>query len=72
MKTIDDKQIKEILEEAVEDLQDAEDLARRRGGFNIVLYHCCQAAEKFWWQWLWLLVARLINVGPSTHLRSHQ
>ena len=60
MKTIDDKQIKEILEEAVEDLQDAEDLARRRGGFNIVLYHCCQAAEKF-------LVAVAVAAGRQTN-----
>jgi hypothetical protein len=47
MKTVDDAAVKEQLQEAFEDLEDARDLARRAGGRGMGLYHACQAAEKY-------------------------
>lgn len=47
MKTVDDAAVKDQLQEAFEDLEDARDLARRAGGRGMGLYHACQAAEKY-------------------------
>lgn len=47
MRTAEDARVNEALEEAGEDLFDAEALARRPGGSSMSLYHCAQAAEKY-------------------------
>lgn len=47
MRSADDARVNEVLEEAGEDLLDAETLARRAGGASMSLYHCAQAAEKY-------------------------
>ena len=47
MRTAEDARVNEALEEAGEDLYDAEALARRPGGSSMSLYHCAQAAEKY-------------------------
>ena len=47
MKTLDDADVKDHLEDAEEDLFDATALARRPGGASMAMYHSAQAAEKF-------------------------
>ncbi len=47
MKTMDDADVKEFLEEAEEDLADAGSLVRRPGGAPMAMYHAAQAAEKY-------------------------
>lgn len=47
MKTMDDANVKDHLEDAEEDLADATTLARRPGGASMAQYHAAQAAEKF-------------------------
>jgi len=43
----DDPVVTELLEEAEEDLQDAQDLGRRAGSASMALYQAAQGAEKF-------------------------
>ncbi len=47
MRTAEDAAVNEALEEAGEDLIDAEALARRAGGTSMSLYHAAQAAGKY-------------------------
>lgn len=43
----DDPAVSEMLEEAEDDLRDAEDLGRRPGSLSMALYQASQSAEKF-------------------------
>jgi HEPN domain-containing protein len=47
MKTIDDADVKDFVNDAEEDLWDATALARRPAGSTMAMYHAAQAAEKF-------------------------
>jgi len=47
MKTVQDPEVEGLLEEAGDDLYDAETLARRPGGAAMAQYHAAQAAEKY-------------------------
>jgi hypothetical protein len=66
MRTAEDAAVNEALEEAGEDLLDAETLARRAGGTSMALYHSAQAAEKYLAA---LAVAAERTVNPMWDLR---
>lgn len=66
MRTAKDAAVNEALEEAGEDLLDAETLARRAGGASMSLYHAAQAAEKYLGA---LAVAAERAVNPMWDLR---
>lgn len=66
MRTAEDATVNEALEEAGEDMLDAETLARRAGGASMALYHSAQAAEKYLGA---LAVAAERPVNPMWDLR---
>lgn len=66
MKTAQDPEVDGLLEEAGDEMYDAETLARRPGGFGMAQYHAAQAAEKYL---VALAFAAERKVNPMWHLQ---